>query len=593
MESGRHQLLKPSGPSPVASPPTPPEELERSLDTLARRAGAWRDLPAARRLRCLEAVRQGLAAAASDWVVDACRARDLDVRDPRAGEEWISGPGIAARNLRLLERTWDEIAAHGTPRIPRESLRRRTDGQLVARVLPDDLWDRLAWAGTRAEVWMEPGRDTPETLLGGDREPPAPGVALVLGAGNVSSIPLLDAVWKLFAELQVVLLKLNPVNEYLEPHFGRVFRHLIDEGFVRLARGGAETGAFLTSHPAIDSVHITGSAETHDRIVWGDGEEAERRRADHAATTALRAAVPRRGAHHPRLAVPITSELGNVSPVIVVPGEWSGAELAFAAENLATQMVQNGGFNCNATKVILTAADWPQRPELLRELERVLAAQPPRAAYYPGAEERWERFTDRREGLVTLGERRPGVVPPALIEGVDFRRRDDPLFRRESFCAVTGEVPLPEEDPAGFLFAAVRFCNQTLFGTLNAGVLVDPRTERRLGHNLDEAVADLRYGSVAINHWPAVSFGLGATPWGAFPGHTLADVGSGIGWVHNARLFAHPQKSVVHGPFVPRPKPPWFVTHRNALATARRYFRFEAAPSPTRFAALALAAARG
>lgn len=577
MESGRHQLLKSSGPSPVASPPTPPEELERSLDTLARRAGAWRDLPAARRLRYLEAVRQGLAAAASDWVVDACRSRGVDPRDPRAGEEWISGPGIAARNLRLLERTWREIDAHGAPRIPRESLRRRTDDQLVARVLPDDLWDRLAWAGTRAEVWMEPGCDTPETLLGGDREPPAPGVALVLGAGNVSSIPLLDTVWKLFAELQVVLLKLNPVNEYLEPHFGRVFRHLIDEGFVRLARGGAETGAFLTSHSAIDSVHVTGSAETHDRIVWGYGEEAERRRSE----------------GRPRLAVPITSELGNVSPVIVVPGEWRRAELAFAAENLATQMTQNGGFNCNATKTILTAADWPQRRELLRELERVLAAQPPRVAYYPGAEERWERFTDGREGLVTLGERRPGVVPPALIEGVDFRHADDPLFRQESFCTVTTEVPLPEEDPAGFLFAAVRFCNQTLFGTLNAGILVDPRTERHLGHNLDEAVADLRYGSVAINHWPAVSFGLGATPWGASPGHTLADVGSGIGWVHNTRLFAHPQKSVVHGPFVPRPKPPWFVTHRNALTTARRYFRFEAAPSPIRFAALALAATRG
>lgn len=576
MESGRHQLLKPSGSSPVASPPTPPEELERSLDTLARRAGAWRDLPAARRLRYLEAVRQGLAAAASDWVVDARRARDLDARDPRAGEEWISGPGIAARNLRLLARTWREIAAHGAPRIPRESLRRRAGGQLVAQVLPDDLWDRLAWAGTRAEVWMEPGRDTPETLLGDDREPPAPRLALVLGAGNVSSIPLLDTVWKLFAELQVVLLKLNPVNEYLESHFRRLFRPLIDDGFVRLARGGAETGAFLTSHPAIDSVHITGSAETHDRIVWGDGKEAERRRVE----------------GRPRLAVPITSELGNVSPVIVVPGEWRRSELASAAENLATQMTQNGGFNCNATKVILTAADWAQRRELLRELERVLAAQPPRAAYYPGAEERWERFTDGREGLVTLGERRPGVVPPALIEGVDFRRRDDPLFRQESFCAVTAEVPLPEDDPAGFLFAAVRFCNQTLFGTLNAGILVDPRTERRLGHNLDEAVADLRYGSVAINHWPAVSFGLGATPWGAFPGHTLADVGSGIGWVHNTRLFAHPQKSVVHGPFVPRPKPPWFVTHRNALPTARRYFRFEAAPNPPRFVALAVAAAR-
>ncbi|MGH9379637.1 MAG: hypothetical protein ACRD2Z_03340 [Thermoanaerobaculia bacterium] len=223
----------------------------------------------------------------------------------------------------------------------------------------------------------------------------------------------------------------------------------------------------------------------------------------------------------------------------------------------------------------------------------MLAAQPQRPAYYPGAEERWDRFTDGRQGLETLGERRPGVVPPALIAGVDFRATQDPLFRQESFCTVTAEVPLPEGDAAGFLFDAACFCNETLFGSLNAGILVDPRTRRRLGHNLEEAVADLRYGSVGVNHWAAVSFGLGATPWGAFPGHTLAEVGSGLGWVHNTRLLAQPQKSVVYGPFVPRPKPPWFVTHRNALAASRRYFHFEADPSPLRFAALALAAARG
>ncbi|MGH9379810.1 MAG: aldehyde dehydrogenase family protein [Thermoanaerobaculia bacterium] len=497
-----------------------------------------------------------------------------------AAEEWIAGPGIAARNLRLLERTWREIADHGAPRIPRASLRRRRGGQLVVQVLPDDAWDRLAWAGSRAEVWMEPEEGRPEppaTLLGAGREPPPPGVALVLGAGNVNSIPLLDAVWKLFAELRVVLLKLNPVNDYLEPHFARLFRPLLDDGFLRLARGGGETGAFLTAHPLVDSVHITGSVETHDRIVWGTGDEAARRRAE----------------GRPQLTKPITSELGNVSPVIVVPGEWSDSEITFAAENLATQMVQNGGFNCNAAKVLVTSERWPQRRALLDELARVLAALPPRPAYYPGAEERWERFTEGRQGLKTLGERRPGVVPPALIEGVDHRVAQDPLFRQESFCAVTAEVLLPEGDPAGFLFEAARFANDTLFGTLNAGIFVDPRTRRRLGHNLEEAVADLNYGSVAVNHWAAVSFGLGATPWGAFPGHTLADAGSGIGWVHNTRLLARPQKSVVYGPFVPRPKPPWLVTHANALTASRRYFAFEAAPSPLRLAALALAAARG
>ena len=44
---------------------------------------------------------------------------------------------------------------------------------------------------------------------------PHGGVALVLGAGNVNSIPPLDALYRLIARGQVVLLKMNPVNDYL------------------------------------------------------------------------------------------------------------------------------------------------------------------------------------------------------------------------------------------------------------------------------------------------------------------------------------------------------------------------------------------
>ena len=39
--------------------------------------------------------------------------------------------------------------------------------------------------------------------------------------------------------------------------------------------------------------------------------------------------------------------------------------------------------------------------------------------------------------------------------------------------------------------------------------------------------------------------------WGAFAGdQTLADVGSGLGGVHNSYLYDHPQKAVVRTPFV-------------------------------------------
>ena len=48
---------------------------------------------------------------------------------------------------------------------------------------------------------------------------------------------------------------------------------------------------------------------------------------------------------------------------------------------------------------------------------------------------------------------------------------------------------------------------------------------------VDAAISKLNYGSVAINHWPAVVYGLVTTTWGGAPGHTIYDVGSGIGVV--------------------------------------------------------------
>jgi len=63
-------------------------------------------------------------------------------------------------------------------------------------------------------------------------------------------------------------------------------------GGVALVHGGAEAGDFLCSHAGVDEIHVT---------------------------------------------KPFSAELGNVSPVIVVPGPagaWTGGEIAYHAENL-------------------------------------------------------------------------------------------------------------------------------------------------------------------------------------------------------------------------------------------------------------------
>ncbi len=124
------------------------------------------------------------------------------------------------------------------------------------------------------------------------------GVALVLGAGNITSIAPLDVLHQLYAENRVVVLKLNPLLDDLAPVLDRIFAPFIRRDLVRIVTGGAPEGTYLAEHPGIAAVHMTGSAATHDAIVFGPG----------AVGTA------RKAAGEPRLAKPITSELGGVSP---------------------------------------------------------------------------------------------------------------------------------------------------------------------------------------------------------------------------------------------------------------------------------------
>ena len=95
-----------------------------------------------------------------------------------------------------------------------------------------------------------------------------------------------------------------------------------------------------------------------------------------------------------------------------------------------------------------------------------------------------------------------------------------------------------------------------------------------------------------VNVWHGLSFAMGSTTWGAYPGHSRTDIQSGTGVVGNAAMFDRPQKSVVRGPFRSRPKPPWFATAPQAYEVMRRFVAFEADPSAAKIPGLLLAAMR-
>lgn len=423
---------------------------------------------------------------------------------------------------------------------------------------------------------MEPGQ--PATQGGIYRNKHHGGkVALVLGAGNISSIGPMDTLYKLFVEDQVVVLKMNPVNEYVGPFIEQAFQPLIQDGFFDVVYGGAELGSYLCQHPEIDTVHITGSHHTHDLIVWGSTPEEQ---------------SLRKAANKPMLSKPITSELGCVTPILIVPGSWSKADIAFQARHVASMVAHNASFNCVAAKVVVTAKGWKQQGAFLAQLRQELAAIPPRQAYYPGAQQRYQAFLDHYPQAEALATRTEQVVPWTVIAELPPKEGEYALTQ-EAFCGVLAEVALDAADAREFLTQAVDFANQKVWGTLSCTLLIDPATARSCAAEVETAIANLRYGTISLNVWSGIAYFLGSTTWGAFPGHPLTDIASGRGVVHNTYLFDYPQKSVVRALFRMRPTPIWFANHKNLLQLAKRLTAFEAAPTWKKLLAVVFAALQG
>ena len=374
-------------------------------------------------------------------------------------------------------------------------------------------------------------------------------MSLVLGAGNVASIPPTDVLYKMFVEGKVCMLKMNPVNAHVGPFVERAFAAAIDKGWLAVSYGGPDVGKYLVEHEMIDEIHITGSDKTHDMMVWGPpGPEREARKQK----------------KEPLLKKEITSELGNVSPVIVVPGPYSDAELAFQGESITAAIANNASFNCNSAKLLVAPKGWDGTPKLQAALKAALAKVPVRKAYYPGAEDRWKQLVDSHPSVERIGDAQPGTLQWAIIKDVDSAKTDDKVFSMEPWCSIISETTIGSSDPVAFLEEAVKFVNDQVWGTLSATLIVHPSTMKdpKFAAALDKAVQDLRYGTVAINHWPALGFAFGVTPWGGHPSSTLEDIPERQGsWVHNTYMLNDDdmEKCVIRGPLVVKPKPPWFA----------------------------------
>jgi acyl-CoA reductase-like NAD-dependent aldehyde dehydrogenase len=536
---------------------TPPSSSQSQMDAsiVRLRGGAktFAKLSFDERIGLVIAMQQGFLRVAKRMVQAGCKAKGITLGTPEEAEEWSTGPWGVVRQLRLIRESLAALKHSGNT--PVGPVGRTIDGRLSVRLFPGNAIDGMLFKNITAEVHMQAGV-TVESLAR-DRarfykQPDHDGrVVLVLGAGNIAAIPPMDVITKMFNEGKVVLLKMNPVNAYLGPYIEGAFAEAIKQNFLAVVYGGAEEGRYLVYHRDIDEVHITGSDKTHDNIVWGPpGPERE----------------TRMQRHEPLLKKPITSELGNVSPVILVPGPYNDKELRYQAEDAAASYLINASFLCCAAKMLVLPKDWAGSDVFIRALHERCAKVPPRQAYYPGAEDRWLKLTTGRAQVKHLGTAMPGSLPWTFISGLDPNARDEPLYTQEPFCSVISETRVGSDDPVEFLERAVEFCNNKLWGTLNANLIVHPQSlkDPRINDAVERAIEKLRYGVIAVNAFIGMPFVFAAPTWGAYPGSTPEDIQSGSGFVHNTSMLEAVEKTVLRAPLTTFPKPGYFASHRTS-----------------------------
>ena len=528
-------------------------DLTADIGRLASGAAAWAGQPAAARSRLALETARTTAAVADAWIAAALAIKQAagPAANPAVrAEETATGPLMTLRLLLVTAGALADIGRTGLPRLPRPP-RLAHRGSDAARIEVEaipahgptaSLHDGAIFPGHRATVrCVDPGGV--EAFLRSWREeaarrPRTGGVALVLGAGNVTGLAPGDCISQIFEHGRAVLLKLHPLHAPLAPVLAAALEPLMTAGLLAIHVGGPEVVEAAVAAPQLGHVHLTGGASAFDAIVWGGRD--------------------RHGP--PRLAQSITCELGNVTPWFVVPGRYSPRALARQAEMVAASILNNTSFNCIATKLVVTARSWGQREAFLGLVQQRLAAASPRMAWYPGAAAAWATVAGRAVPA-------DGTLPWVFRTGIDADG-DSQLIEREWFAPMVAELPLAADSIEGFCTGAQALVAR-LPGSLAASVTMPDSLAARDRARAELLVEHLPFGVVAVNTWSALAYSFASVPWGGYPGATLAAPRSGIGFVHDPLLLPLVHNTILRAPLAPRLLPAWFPWHRHGATRAR------------------------
>ena len=515
-------------------------EIDRNINTLRVNSKEFSTIDNTKLISMLEESIKNIKDVAYYWATVSAENKGVS-NTIAEGEEWLGGPFATVFGIQYYIDTLKDLNKPLDEELFNKNLN-------TYKVFPNNILERIFFPFISAEIKFNKNikfNEIEEFRGFAMRYKHKPSISLILGAGNVSCIPLLDAIYHLVAKRSVVYIKLNPVNEYLLPVYEKVFNNFISSGYMVITKGNVEESKYMTEHNGIDHIHLTGSDETYENIVYGrklNNEEKKLKSLDKINSKSF------------------SSELGNVTPIIVHPGKWSNGELKFQARKIVTAKLNNGGFNCISAQIVLLPDKWKHTEKLMKYIKFYMNKVDDRLSYYPNS----------LNVLNTLEKDKNYERLNAESCATPHLSREIKAYSKYETSEIWGTSiyfkKISYKSDKDYAENAIKYCNETLWGNLGSTVLIKKYNNKKNKPITDLYINNLKYGTVAINEWSAIGFIIPTLPWGGYPGNKDNDIQSGQGYVHNSLLFESPQKGVVYSKFRLSPliDPPWFVTNKKA-----------------------------
>src|SRR6056300_443449 len=443
-------------------------EVDRNIATLRLNSQAFSELSNKELSSMFEESIQNIKGIAYFWATIG--SDNKGVKNTVAeGEEWLGGPFASTIGLQY----YIDYLTTGSASLVNEDRIKKNRIQ----VFPNKNIEKLLFPFIKADVHFNKNM-TPKTIVEtrgfGNRLGFKKGITLILGAGNVSSIPLLDTIYDMVVNRHTILLKLNPVNEYLKPVFEKVFENFIEKGFLVVTQGDIDISKYMTEHSGITNMHLTGSDKTYENIVYG-----------HTLTENEKGKKTLKKINKKSF----TTELGNVTPFIIHPGKWSSSDIKYQARKIVTAKLNNNGFNCISAQKVVLPKTWKHTPALISEIKKQLKKESDRLAYYPNSSEKLQSLRlDKRY----TQENDESCATPHLTKDLEL---NDHYENNEVWSSTLFFKYLESEDEEDFVNKAILYANEDLWGNLGVSVLLKNHNSKRNKNILSKYVEKLKYGT--------------------------------------------------------------------------------------------------